>query len=62
MKTRNSNTGIETVKQDGGCCGSLLDVVETSNQACCEQTTDDGSPCCDKNESKEVNIEKTGCC
>jgi hypothetical protein len=56
MKTRNTNKQVETVQQDSGCCESTP--VQSS---CCEQPTD-GSSCCDKDESKEVNIEKTGCC
>jgi len=62
MKTKNSNKQIETVQQGGGCCGtSSLEVKESSEMSCCEQPMD-GSVCCDKNESKEANIEKTGCC
>ncbi len=61
MKTRNSNTQIETVKQGDGCCDSPADLKKTSGESCCEQPVD-GLSCCDKDESKEVNIEKTGCC
>jgi len=65
MKTKNSNQQIETVQQDGGCCGTSVsevkEVTEVSEVPCCEQPTD-ASACCDKNESKQTNIEKTGCC
>ena len=62
MKTRKSNTQIETVQQSSGCCGtSTIEVKESSETSCCEQPTD-GSACCDKNQSKEENIEKTKCC
>ena len=62
MKTKNSNKQIETVQQDGRCCEtSALEVKELSEAPCCEQPTD-GSVCCDKNQSKQANIEKTGCC
>lgn len=61
MKTRNSNTQIETVKQDGGCCATSVETKKTSNDSCCEQPTD-GSSCCDKEMSKEINSVNTGCC
>lgn len=61
MKTKKTNKQFEISKQDDGCCGSIVDVIETSQTSCCEQPTD-GSSCCDKTESKKVNIEKTGCC
>lgn len=61
MKTRNLSTQIETVKQDGGCCGSGVETSSIVDQQCCEQPID-GTSCCDTNETKEVNIQKTGCC
>ncbi|WP_159025420.1 hypothetical protein [Aquimarina sp. Aq78] len=61
MKTRNTNNQVETVQQASGCCESTSVQVQSAQNSCCEQPTD-GSSCCDKNESKEINIEKTGCC
>ncbi len=62
MKTRKSNTQTETAQQGSGCCeASTIEVKESSEITCCEQPTD-GSACCDKNKSKEANIEKTRCC
>lgn len=46
--------------QENGCC-STTTVNKNENDPCCEQPTD-GSSCCDKTESKEVNAKKTGCC
>lgn len=59
MKTRKSkNEQVEVL--DGGCCGTnTLD--SKKNDPCCEQPTD-GSSCCDKTASQEVNSKKTGCC
>ena len=56
MKTRNSN---KEELQESGCC--TITVNKEKNDPCCEQPTD-GSSCCDKSETKEVNSEKTGCC
>jgi hypothetical protein len=58
MKTRKSDTE-EVATQESGCCTTTVNTKE--NDPCCEQPTD-GSSCCDKTESKEVNAEKTGCC
>lgn len=60
MKTRNSNSQNE-VNQEGGCCETTLEANETLDTVCCDQPTDN-SPCCDTNQSKEVNSKKTGCC
>lgn len=63
MKKRKSNIGINTIKNEGGCCTPSTAVTEevVSNEPCCEPPAN-GSSCCDKNESKEVNIQNTGCC
>lgn len=58
MKTRNTNTE-EVTPQGGGCCSPTVETK--ASDPCCEQPTD-GSSCCDKTESKEVNAVKTGCC
>lgn len=59
MKTRKSNIA-ERIVQQGGCC-STTPSSKISNDPCCEQPVD-GSSCCDKTASKEVNAIKTGCC
>ena len=60
MKTRKSNKEEIIVQQESVCCGTTI-VNSEKPDPCCEQPTD-GSPCCDKSESIEVNSEKTGCC
>lgn len=50
----------ERAAQSNGCCTPTVSTRE-NNDPCCEQP-EDGSSCCDKTESKEVNSEKTGCC
>lgn len=47
-----------TESQVGGCCGPT-----SSEKAdpCCEQPSD-GSSCCEKSETREMNAAKTGCC
>ncbi len=59
MKTRQSNTEEVAVQQSGCCAAPTVNKIE--NDPCCEQPTD-GTSCCDKTESKEVNSKKTGCC
>ncbi|EZH73457.1 hypothetical protein ATO12_16080 [Aquimarina atlantica] len=61
MKKRNTNKQVETIQQNSGCCGSEPIETQSAQSSCCVQPTD-GSSCCDKDESKEINIEKTGCC
>jgi len=38
MKTRKSNTQIETVQQDGGCCGSTSVQAQPVQSSCCGST------------------------
>ena len=46
------------IEESTSCCSS----TKTESQGeCCEQPAD-GSSCCDKKETKEVNSVKTGCC
>ena len=59
MKTIQSNTEEQEIKING-CCSSPIN-KEDKSTACCEQPSD-GSSCCNKGETKEINIEKTGCC
>ncbi len=63
MKTReNRYIEQETINSHGGgCCGSTPVQAKAVENSCCEQPTD-GSSCCDKDESKEVNREMVGCC
>lgn len=61
MKTRNTNKQVEIIQQSSVCCGSTPLQTQSAKSSCCEQPTD-GSSCCDKEDSKEINIEKTGCC
>ncbi|MBG6130322.1 hypothetical protein IWQ47_001595 [Aquimarina sp. EL_43] len=61
MKKRNTNKQVEIAEQGSVCCGSTTVQAQSAQSSCCEQPTD-GSSCCDKEESKEINIEKTGCC
>ena len=56
MKTRKSNK--EEI-QESGCCTTTAN--QEKNDPCCDQPSD-GSVCCDKNETKEVNAVTTGCC
>ncbi len=59
MKSRKTNIQ-DTEASSGGCCGTTTTASSKAN-SCCEQPAD-GSACCDKSESKEVNAVKTGCC
>ncbi|WP_109098217.1 hypothetical protein [Aquimarina sp. AU58] len=61
MKKRNTNKQVETIQQSSVCCESTSAQAQSAQSSCCEQPTD-GSSCCDKEERKEINIEKTGCC
>ncbi len=38
MKTRHSNTQMETVKLDGGCCGATPVEVQPVQSSCCGTT------------------------
>lgn len=59
MKSRTKH--IKTVdSQASACCGTSSPARQT-NDACCDQPSD-GSACCDKEETKEVNAAATGCC
>lgn len=58
MKMRKSN--LKDATTNSSCCSPTKSVVEESDP-CCVQPTD-GSSCCDKTESKEVNSELLGCC
>ena len=52
MKTRHSNSQIETVQQDGGCCGSTPVQAQPVTSSCCgtttqiEETPQTGGGCC----------------
>ena len=63
MKNRNSNIEMATTQNGSGCCVPTTSVNEPiiNNNDCCEQPIDN-SPCCDKSETKAVNVQKTGCC
>jgi len=65
MKKRNSNVEVSTIQSGDKCCApttlSTDQVKVTGNNDCCEKPVDN-SACCDKNETKEVNSQKTGCC
>lgn len=63
MKNRHSNIEIVTAQNGNGCCAPTTSPNESAinNNDCCEQPADD-SPCCDKNETKIINVQKTGCC
>ncbi len=54
MKTRSN---ID--KATNQCCAPASG--NEKNEPCCPQPTD-GSACCNKDESKAVNSQKTGCC
>ncbi|WP_422360082.1 hypothetical protein [Reichenbachiella sp.] len=43
-----------------GCC-TTNEAASNTNEICCDQPSD-GSLCCDKSETKEVNAATTGCC
>ncbi|MEQ8773741.1 MAG: hypothetical protein RIC30_00170 [Marinoscillum sp.] len=58
MKTRTYNDATE--QQAQGCCGATS-TTSKSAAPCCDQPAD-GSACCDKSATKEVNSVKTGCC
>lgn len=63
MKKRKSISEITTKQQSGGCCSPQPKVENVKIEApCCEQPADESTSCCDKNESEEVNVLKTGCC
>lgn len=63
MKKRNSNIEVPTLQNGGECCtpSTFSSDQVTSNSDCCEKPVDN-SACCDKSETKEINIQKTGCC
>lgn len=56
LETRSANTEATI-----SCCAPTVTNTTVSSDPCCEQPTD-GTSCCDKTASQEVNSEKTGCC
>lgn len=61
VHTNNLETTSANNEAASSCCAPTVTTEKANLDPCCEQPTD-GTPCCDKTESKAVNSEKTGCC
>ena len=58
MKTRTNRLKV-TASKTSECCNTIQEAAKS--ETCCEQPSD-GAACCDKHETKEENVVKTGCC